>query len=594
LKVSRKAKRGVAVADPTTPLGPSSINWLWWPLGFVAVYLVAYLVYSPALNGQFVFDDLQMLFLDRNARIFPLQVWWGVRPLLATTYWANLHLSSVITPFPYHAVNVFFHATAAILLFFGLRRVLDCALASDAPPPDVKAPESKPWKRDTFAVFGAALFLLHPMQTEAVSYIAQRGEDLGALFYFAAFCVFLYRKPGPVSWPTTAAVIILYGAAVTTKEHTVTLPALLLLTDYFFNPGFNFPGFNFEGIKRNWRLYAAFVVCAFGGVLLVLRLLRIDTSSIGFQLKDFNAFQYLFTEFRVFFVYIGLFVYPLAQSIDYDFAISRNILDHGSIIALALILVLIFLSIRFRRRFPLASYGFLVFGTLLLPTSSFIPILDPIADRRLYLPMIGLVFISIEFLRRLPIGRRALTALLSAICLFFSVLTYNRNEKWSNEIALWSDAAEKAPNKSRVQFGLATAEFLSRHCHESIPYYQRALELSKPDYQLYMNLGLAYSCDHQISKAFESLNKSIELKPAPQSLASLAMVEAQQGEYRQALESLDKAQALDSMYAITYVYRGGIYQGMGRTAEAIQQFQRGLDLDPTNAIAKNALETLRR
>ncbi len=579
MKASNKVKRGIAVADPATPPSPSLNPRLWWPLGFLAVYLVAYLVYLPALNGEFVFDDLQMLFLDRNARILPLQVWWGVRPLLATTYWANLHLSSVITSFPYHAVNVFFHATAAILLFFALRRVLDWAFASD----------SKPWKRDTFAAFGAALFLLHPMQTEAVSYIAQRGEDLGALFYFAAFCVFLYRKPGPISWPTTAAVITLYGAAVTTKEHTVTLPALLLLTDYFFNPGFTF-----EGIKRNWRLYAAFGVGAIGGVFLVLRLLRIDTASIGFQLKDFNAFQYLFTEFRVFFVYLGLFVYPLAQSIDYDFAISRTILDHGSIIALALILVLIFLSIRFRRRFPLAAYGFLVFGTLLLPTSSFIPILDPIADRRLYLPMIGLVFISIDFLRRLPIGRLALTALLSAICLFFSVLTYQRNEKWSNEIALWSDAAEKAPNKSRVEFGLATAEFLSRHCHESIPHYQRALELSKPDYQLYMNLGLAYSCDHQISKAFEFLDKSIELKPAAQSWASLAMVEAQQGQYNQALEALDKAQALDAQYAMTYVYRGGIYQGLGRTPEAIQQFQRGLDLDPTNAIAKNALETLRR
>ncbi len=585
MKVSRTDKRGVAVAESSPETAQASglsraPVFVWWAIALIGVYLAAYWTYRPALNGQFVFDDLHMLFLDPNARILPLRVWWGVRPLLMTTYWANLHLSSSITPFPYHAVNVFFHATAAILLFFALRRILGWVFA--------KEPEAQ-WKPTLFAAFGAAVFLLHPIQTEAVSYIAQRGEDLGALFYFAAFCVFLYRKPGPISWLTTAAVIVLYGAAVTTKEHTVTLPALLLLTDYFFNPGFSF-----EGIKRNWRLYLTIGVCAAIGVSFVLRLLKMDTTSVGFQLQSFDAFQYLYTEFRVFFAYIGLFLYPLAQTIDYDFSISKTIFDQGSIVALAAILALVFLCIRYRRRFPLAAYGFFAFGTLLLPTSSIVPILDPIADRRLYLPMIGLIFIAIEFLRRLRLSRISVTVLLTAICVLLATVTYKRNQKWSNAVDLWEDAAEKAPNKSRVQFGLAAHEFEEKRCRESITHYLKAIALTKPDYQLYMNLGMAYNCDHQIVHAIEALNKSIELKPTAESWASIGMVQAQQGQINAALDALDKAQAINPRYANTYDYRGGIFQGMGRTPEAIGQFERALALDPNDAIARQALETLRR
>ncbi len=582
MKASRKAKRGVTVAQPeisqtVVAQSPTIPHWLW---ALLAVYACAFFVYSPALNGEFVFDDLHMLFVDPNAMTFPLHVWWGVRPLLMTTYWANLHLATGPGTFAYHAVNVFFHATAAIFLFFVLRRILQWA------SPDAGNADSR---LDLLAAFGAAVFLLHPIQTEAVSYVTQRGEDMGAMLYFAAFCVFLYRKPGPVSWPTTAAIVALYGAAVVTKEHTVTLPALLLLTDYFFSPGFTF-----AGIKRNWRLYLTLGICFLIGIVMVLRLLKADTKSVGFQLEDFNAFQYLFTEFRVFFVYIGLFLYPLTQTIDYDFSISKTILDHGSIIALALILFFAVAAFLYRRNFPLASYGFLAFCILLLPTSSIVPIRDPIADRRLYLPIIGLLLISIELLRHLRIGRTALIAVLSVICLLLGAATYRRNEKWSTAIALWDDAAEKAPNKSRVQFGLAASEFLAKRCRESIPHYQKAIALSKPDYQLYMNIAMAYNCDHQPAEAVEYLRKSIQTKPTAQSWASLALVQAQQGQLDEPMEALKQAEVIDPRYPLTYVFRVGLLQATGRTQEAIAQFQHALDLDPNNYMAKSALNTLRR
>ena len=95
-----------------------------------------------------------------------------------------------------------------------------------------------------------------------------------------------------------------------------------------------------------------------------------------------------------------LFVVPIGQNLDPQVDISRTILDHGAIIGLAALLAVSVLAWIYRRRFPLASYGWFVFLILLAPTSSFVPIRDPMAERRLYLPFIGLLFITVEFLRR--------------------------------------------------------------------------------------------------------------------------------------------------------------------------------------------------
>ena len=578
MKTAPKNRHPQAKTSPA-PNAPAPVEiptppWVPYALGIFAVFVCAFIVYSTSLEGQFVFDDLGMPYVNPNGRSWSIRMWLGIRPLLMTTFWANMHLAMGTSTFAFHAVNVCFHAIAAVLLFFVLRRLLEW---------------SKSRNRDILAIFGAAVFLLHPIQTEAVSYIAQRGESMGACLYFGAFCIFLYRKPGPVSWATALTVLALYGCAVITKEHTVTLPAVLLLTDYFFNPGFSF-----EGIKRNWRLYSLVAAGFLLGLGMAVRYLLDDKSSVGFQLPEFNAPQYLFTQFRVFFAYLGLFIYPLWQTIDYDFPITKNLSDPGSLIALAVSLFLVFAAFRFRRQYPLAAFGFAAFCILLLPTSSIIPIRDVIADRRLYLPMFGLILIVLEFLRRWNPSRVALIAALSCVSALLGAGTYERNEKWSSAAALWADAVEKNPDKARVQFGLAASEFQAHQCHESIPHYRRAIELSKPDYQLDMNLGLAEQCDNHPNEAIADLKKSIAIKPTAQAWSSIGLVLAQQGKLEESLAALHEAETVNPAYVMTFIYRGGITQAAGRMEEALRNFQHALDLEPGNEVAKAALAQARR
>ncbi len=119
--------------------------------------------------------------------------------------------------------------------------------------------------------------------------------------------------------------------------------------------------------------------------------------------KDLTWYQYFFTECRAFWVYIRLFLFPADLRIDYDFPISRTILDHGAAVGLMAILAAAGAAFYYRRRYPLAAFGFFVFVILMAPTSSFMPIKDPVAERRLYLSMIGLLFIVLEFLRRVDV-----------------------------------------------------------------------------------------------------------------------------------------------------------------------------------------------
>src|SRR5207302_8176437 len=165
------------------------------------------------------------------------------------------------------------------------------------------------------AGFAAGLFLLHPIQTEAVAYLSGRSEEFSVMFAFSAYAVFLWRKPPAVSWRVAVAVMLLFGMALLSKEQTIILPAVLLLTDVWWNPGTAL-----EGGRRNWRLYVALALGAVAGVVSFWNLIT-QVTYAGFALKDFTWYQYFFTQCRALFVYMGEFLFPMRLNADWDFPI---------------------------------------------------------------------------------------------------------------------------------------------------------------------------------------------------------------------------------------------------------------------------------
>ena len=544
--------------------------WL-YTIGLFGCLFLAFLVYGPALNGPFLFDDS---YLPMNIDGFhdrPLSVWVsGQRPLLMLSYWVNLQLAGP-EPAQYHYWNVFLHFLNTTLLYFILRKLLRLA---DAPP--------------MLALFGAGLFLLHPLQTESIAYIASRSEALSALFFLGAFALFLYRGSQAISWPAALGVLFVYAAAMATKEHTAVLPALLLLTDYFWNPGFTF-----EGIRRNWRLYAPLIVGGAIGAIGVFQQLA-GSDSAGFKLKGLSWYEYLFTQFRVFFVYLRLFLFPAGLTVDYDFPISHSLFDRGAVIGLVGILVLLGAAWYFRRRYPLACYGFLAFAVILAPTSSVVPIKDPIAEHRLYIPIIGLVLVTIEVVRRLPISQKALSATLGAILLAAAVVTYQRNIVWSGAIPLWEDAVQKSPRQARAHFQLAYAYFAENRCQEADQQYRTYAQLEKPDYRMLLDWALVDNCLNKPDDALQKLQQAAGLDKTAHVYTQIAMIYAKTNKFDQALQALDVAQGLEPGFDPTYVYRGQIFQAKNDLPAAEKEFRQALALNPRNQQAAAALRQIQQ
>jgi Tfp pilus assembly protein PilF len=571
---TRKSKHAAPVVVAAEP---RANPWTWiYAAGLVIALFAAFEVYWPAIHGPFLLDDTHLTYMRPDAADVPLRAWvYQLRPLLMFSYWLNYQQSGAQNTFGYHAFNVLLHFFNAIFIFLAVRKVLSWAGVEEI-------------RNRILSFFAAGLFLLHPVQTESVSYIASRSETLSVFFVLAALAVYLSRRTAVVSIPRILALLALFTAAALSKEHTVVLPALFLLTDYYWNFEFS-PSV----IWRNWKLYVPIAAGALFALLEILRILR-GNQSAGFQIQGLTWYQYFFTECRIIWDYIRLFVFPFGQNLDPDIDISRNITAHGAIIGLAGLLAVSVLAWIYRRRFPIASYGWFAFLILLAPTSSFVPIFDPMAERRMYLPFIGLLLITVEFLRRWKTSRNVFIGSLAVVLVAEGAITYQRNLLWGNAIDIWKDTVSKSPRKLRPRFQLAFAEFQAGACADSVDEFQRAAALEPPTYDLLLDWALAYDCAGNPQQAIAKLQQAAAEHPDGHLYSQIGMEYGKIGKYPEALEALATAQRLDPSFAMTYYYLGNIHAIQGNPAQAREDYQHVLALDPHNAPAAEALARMGR
>jgi tetratricopeptide (TPR) repeat protein len=570
---SRKSKH---TAPVVLAAEPRTNPWIWiYSAALVVALFAAFEVYWPAIHGPFLLDDTYLTYMRPGAAYISLRDWLQqTRPLLMLTFWLNYQQSGVDT-FGYHAVNVILHFSNAIFTFSAVRKVLSWAGVDE-------------WRTRILSFFAAGLFLLHPVQTESVAYVASRSETLSVFFVLAALTVYLYRKSATISIPRILAILALFAAAALSKEHTIVLPALFILTDYYWNFEFS-PAV----IWRNWKLYVPIAAGAALALVEILRILR-GNQTAGFQIQGLTWYQYFFTQCRVIWDYIRLFVLPVGQNLDPDIDISRSLIGHGAIVGLAGLLAVSILAWIYRRSFPIASYGWFVFLILLAPTSSFAPIRDAMAERRMYLPFIGLLFITVEFLRRWKTSRNALIGTLALVLVVEGALTYQRNLLWGSAIDIWKDTAAKSPRKLRPRFQLAFVEFQSGACADSVNDFQKAATLQPPTYDLLLDWGLAYDCAGNQQQAIAKFQQAAALNPNGQTYSQIGMEYGKAGKYTEALEALETAQRLEPGFAMTYYYLGNIHAIQGNQAEAREDYERVLALDPHNAPATEALARMSR
>ena len=554
-KASKRAARPAPAVS--TARGPSS-----WPLVLAGMALAVF-AYSPCLQGPFVFDDFHLPFADPRAAQMPAQFWiGGVRPVLMGSYWAN-YLYSGPGTYSYHAVNIALHLIAAALVWRILGRLLRMAFPSG----------ETGWS----ALLGAGVFLLHPLQTESVDYIAGRSEVFCAIFVLSAWLVFL-RRFGENTGPGKAALILACTmAAVLTKESGICVVALLVATDLYWNEG----GIAVQLRKRR-VLYVPVMLASCGAAFLILRRLA-GSESAGFGIGASPA-AYALTQCRVVLLYGRLFLAPAGQNVDWQIPLS-SFRDPQAWVCVAGFAMLIAAIVWSYKRAREVSFGLVIFLIGLAPSSSVIPLQDAMAERRMYLPIIGLslALAGVAHRIRIPAGFAVPSGV--AVLLALAAVTHARSSVWSGGVSLWEDAVAKNPRNSRAHASLGTARMLLHDCGGAARDYKAVIAIEGLNDMDGRNLASAYECGSQPDLALEIYRRLADSKPASDLYTRIGYLEALHENLEGSLAAFGKALRLDPNNAAAYAFQGLARLAANDVDAARADFRHSLAIDPSNAVA---------
>ena len=436
----------------TPPNVPISI-W-WFITGLLALGIAAY---CNSFHAPFVFDDL--LSVQKNVGVrfgeFSKNPFDG-RWLLYVTFTLN----SIWTGqdvWSYHLVSLSLHLVNGILIFFIALRIFART--------EIQLQQQRFW-----AFLAAVFFLVHPVQTESVTYISQRAEVLSTLFYAVGFLLFVWWPEEKIGIIASLVIAIPYVLALNSKESAISLPAVLFLYDFIF-----ISDCTFRKMLSRWTFYATYLIGGIAvGYYLVTVVLR---QSVGVGLAGhLSRAAYFLTEIRVIVRYIYLVFFPVGSTLNYEFRSSYSFFEPAVLACFLFLSLLVMLAWAIRRKYKVFSFSIFWFFLALAPTSSFVPILDVIFEHRLYLPLLG-VCLSFPVLMELLVeqakqhSKFAFSAGTVGMLVLVALIvgTLQRNYVWSDEVRLFEDAVAKSPKSGRAWDNLMWSYFKRGE-------YQRAAE----------------------------------------------------------------------------------------------------------------------
>lgn len=565
--------------------------------GFLAaasiIAALALLIYSNTFRSSFQFDDY--LYVIDYCKAHPLRDYWppyGTRYITYLSFAINYSLGG-LEPFGYHAVNTLIHVINGLLAF----GVITAAFKT----PAMESGRGEKGLPFAVALAASLIFVAHPVQTEAVTYVSQRFASLATLFYLLS--LFLYarwrERDNNGNFLFYIGSILSALLAQKTKEIAFTLPFMIALYE------FAFFGREKAG-RRILRLVPFF-----------LALLIVPLSILGFlgkggigdeirdiQLKDLSTISrhdYLLTQFRVIVTYLRLLILPVNQNIEYDYPMYTSALDPRVILSFIFLLAvfvsaayaLYIAAIRRRPLLLLASFGVVWFFVTVSIESSIIPIKDVIFEHRLYLPLFGaaLTFSAGAFYaaeRLLPggnISRRAvIIILLTAVPL--GAAAYMRNSVWENEVTLYEDAVRKSPDKERARYNLAWAYQTRGQTDKALTQYIEDLRLDPKKEKAHYNIAVIYQTRGDGSEALKHFIEAVKLNPANAiAYYNMALIYQARGDTKNAILSNLQAVNINPGYEDAHYNLAWAYGEAGDDADAVAHFKEVIRLNPKSADA---------
>jgi Flp pilus assembly protein TadD len=524
------------------------------PRAAIPLLLLAGLAaHANGLTVPFQFDD-GLTFVE-NPAVHSLSAFfssgWDARRWLGfLTFAANGSVGG-LAPAGYHAVNLALHLAVALEVFFLARLV--AALRRGAASGDAET-GGAPADGGLGPLVAALLFVLHPLQTQAVTYVVQRFALLAALFSVAAVLLHGHAVLAAAGGARGRAAALRAGTVVVTllallsKQSAATLPAALVLFDHLFCPG---------TAGARLRRLAPPAAAAAIVVALLLGSTANDLRAVTAQFSRDEAaslppwLAYLATQPGVLLRYLGLFLLPVGQTLEHDVPVVTALAAPSTLLPAGGLLLLLgvptaLAAVRLRRtgswpaRLVLFAVGW--FLVTLAVESSVIPLIDVMVEHRMYLPIAGLavaIGLAVPWCawgRLREGGRRALLATLGAALIALGAATWARNLVWQSPERLWTDALEKAPLRPRPYNWLGRL-YTTRGEHErAIALLERGRALPRPGFEILVNLGSAYGAAGRMGESEAAYRQALAMPGGDHPITHLAIAQhlLDRGEVRDA------------------------------------------------------------
>lgn len=549
-------------------------------------------VYANSLDGVFVFDDTEQIVEN-----FAIRQWWpparpGPRFLLYTSLAMNYALGG-LDPAGYHVFNIAVHLGAGLALFGLVRRTLRL--------PSLGNHFAR--SADGMALAVALVWVVHPLQTQAVTYIVQRCEAMMGLFFLLTLYSYVrgataMRPWARRSWYATS--FLTYCLGLLSKEVMVTvLPVLWLYDRLFLAASWR------EIVRQRGWLYLAFaVLLAAALVMLIPAVFAGANSTAGFGIQAVTPWEYARSQPGVILHYLRLSVWPYPQCLDYGWPIETRWLVGIALPGLAVLGLLATSVVAMLRGRRIGFLG-IAFFLILAPTSSIVPIQDLCFEHRMYLPLACVVTACVlaghAVFQRLPwpSARTCSVAVLLAVVLVLGSLTVVRNRVYHSAVAMWMDVIQKtrhhraADNLGRALNNLGDELLDAGRVEEGVEVLRQAVKLNPDMAQIHGNLGRGLTDLQDFAGAQHSCDEAVRLDPkGARFRQQLGLLAAAQGRLDGAEAHLRQALALAPSDSLIETNLAKCLADQQQLDEAINRLQDVVRRDPKFTEARQRLATV--
>jgi tetratricopeptide (TPR) repeat protein len=588
---------------------------------FMAV--IVFVIYAKTLTGDFIFDDVPNIKDNPHLRLGHITAenlldaaFEGPstrRPVAKLSFALNYYFHGYNVA-GFHMVNILIHIANGVLLYL-LISFTGCTPAMHRYRGQYR------W----IPFFSACVWLVHPIQTETVSYIVQRMTSLATMFYILSFLFYIRARLETANAKKTAlfcAMAVSGLLALGSKEISATLPFFIILYEWYF-----FQDLSLTWIKNRAPLIVAVLILMVTISIIYLSGFTLEIISSIYSDRSMTMEQRVLTQFRVILYYIGLLLWPHPSrlNLDYDFQLSYSLLDPVStLLSMTAIFAFLIFAVFTAKRQRLMSFCIIWYLGNLIIESSFIP-LELVFEHRNYMPSMFFIFLGVLLSHHYLKPKWLPPLLLSAIVVICALWTFERNDVWRSPILIWKDTINKSPQKARPYnnlgvalvkrgyFALAVAqyrhalqldpEFAYAHAslghvltkqgktEEAIEHFQTALKLDPYQYEAHNNLGIALTIQGDHQQAIEHFSAAVLINPDyPEAHSNLGLAFRRQGRFQEAIVHFNVALKLDPVFVSAHNNLGLALADQGRLDEAVKHFTKALEINPDYAAVQRNLE----